>query len=79
MASMNIQDFPNALLENVRIEAAKCKTNLREFVIAAVEKWVDDRQLAVPSEPQTNVLASEPEREESAKPPVWGVVASLRT
>ena len=105
---MNIRDFPDALLQDARIEAAKCKTTLREFVIAAVEKSVDDMQLAVPSEPQTDTTergsesekpplrgeaspqtepaavtvasdprvspASEPESEESAKPPVCSCV-----
>ena len=79
MASMNIRDFPDALLQNARIEAAKCKTTLREFVIAAVEKSVDDKQLAEPSEPQTDALASGSESEEREKPPVCGDVASLQT
>ncbi len=70
---MNIRDFPDALLQNARIEAAKCKTTLREFVIAAVKKSVDDKQLAVRSEPQTDAPA-EPESTESTEPPAVGDV-----
>jgi hypothetical protein len=77
MASMNIRDFPDALLANAQIEAAKCKTTLREFVIAAVEKSVDDKQLAMPSEPQTDAPASRSESEENEKPPVCGGVPSI--
>jgi hypothetical protein len=69
MASMNIRDFPDALLQGARIEAAKCKTTLREFVIPAVEKSVDDKQLAMPSEPQTDARAGGSESEQNEKPP----------
>ena len=74
---MNIRDFPDALLQVARIEAAKCRTTLREFVIAAVEKSVDDMELTAPSEPQTDAPASEPECEESAKPPVCSGVLGM--
>ena len=74
MASMNIRDFPDAVLQDARIEAAKCKTTLREFVIAAVEKSVDDKQLGMQSEPRTEALASEPESTESTEPPAVGGV-----
>jgi hypothetical protein len=79
MASMNIRDFPDALLQDARIQAAKCRTTLREFVIAAVKKSLDDRQLGVPSEPQTDAPASEPQSEESEKPPVCGGVLGMET
>ena len=67
MASMNIRDFPDALLQDARVEAAKCKTTLREFVIAAVAKSVDDKQLKVSSEPQMDVPASEPRNRTTRK------------
>ncbi len=76
---MNIRDFPHALLQAARIEAAKCKTTLWEFVIVAVKKSVDDKQLGVLSEPQTDGPASGSESDESEKRPVCGDVASLQT
>jgi plasmid stability protein len=77
MANMNIRNFGDALLQNARIEAAKRHTTLREFVIAAVEKSADDKQLAVPSEPQTDAPENGSESEESEKPPVRSGVQSM--